>query len=284
MITDTEAGTVDDLIADAQKFGENVTQRMIMDWQSIGLLDYPTAQGGKGRGHGSKKALYSGNQRPLFLALLDVRRDNPKMVNVSKFPVYWWIYWGDEWVPMRQMRRAMRFYLDKAQKPSHDGCRQTAAALVAEFRHEKASETQVVQLERLLSDAMYVGREVDESFRAKIQAVADPLNERTAVGPPGAQLSADSVADVMINVTAPHRAANALSRHDEGVSDGLFYQARDRMRAKLVRTLSEQPDLALHARSLKEELVPEAAVSLIDRCRGELLLELGRCMMEAQKP
>jgi hypothetical protein len=284
MTTDAQAGTVDDLIADARKVGIAATQRMIMDWQSIGLLDYPAAQGGKGRGRGRRKALYCGNQRRLFLELLEVRRDNPKMVNLSKLPVYWWIYWGDEWVPVRQMRRTMRFYLDKALKPSHDGCRRTAAALVAQFRHQKANQTQVVQLERLLSEAMYVGHGFDESLRARIQAVSDPLNERPTVGPPGAQLSVESVEDVMINVTAPDLAANALSRNDEDVSDGLFYQARGRLHAKLGRSLSEQPDLALHARSLREELVPEAATGLIDRCRGELLLELGRCMMEAEQP
>ncbi len=66
----TSPGTVEDLIADARGQGHKATQRMILDWQTFGLLDYPDPQGGLGRRRGSKKALYSAHQRSLFQALL----------------------------------------------------------------------------------------------------------------------------------------------------------------------------------------------------------------------
>ncbi len=277
MTDDTEAGTVNDLIADAKQAGFPATQRMIMDWQSVGLLDYPTAQGGKGRGHGSNKKLYSANQRRLFLALLAKRSQTSRVVTLTALPVYLWVYWGDEYVPLRQMRRALRFYIDRALKPSLEGRRQTAAKVVAQLRHPQASQTRVNKLERLLVTAMHEGPGLNDAIETEMQAVFDPFDEGRVVGPPGVRLSVDRVMRIAIAVEL---ATGALSRDDQSVSDELFRHARELLRASMTAYLKQQPDLALHAGELTREFAPVTAQAQVDSCRSDLLLNVGLLMTE----
>jgi hypothetical protein len=281
MTNGNEAGTVDDLIDDAKRAGFPATQRMIMDWQSIGLLDYPTAQGGRGRGHGSNKKLYSANQRQLFLTLLAKRSQTSRVVNLTAIPVYLWTYWGDEYVPLQQMRKALRFYIDKALKPSLNGRRQTAAQITAQLRHPQASQTRVNKLERLLVKAMHEGAGLNDAIETEMQAVFDPFDEGRVVGPPGVRLSVDRVMRIAISVEF---AVSVLSRDDQGVSDELFRAARELLRASMTAYLNEQPDLALHAGELTREFAPVTAQTQVNSCRNDLLLNVGLLMTETPLP
>jgi hypothetical protein len=281
MTNGTEAGTVDDLIADAKRTGFPATQRMIMDWQSIGLLDYPTAQGGRGRGHGSNKKLYSANQRQLFLTLLAKRSQTSRVVNLTAIPVYLWTYWGDEYVPLQQMRKALRFYIDKALKPSLNGRRQRAAQITAQLRHPQASQTRVNKLERLLVKAMHEGPALNDAIETEMQAVFDPFDEGRVVGPPGVRLSVDRVMRIAIAVEF---AVSVLSRDDQGVSDELFRAARELLRASMTAYLNEQPDLALHAGELTSDFAPVTAQTQVNSCRDDLLLHVGLLMTETPLP
>ena len=105
----SEPGTIDHLIADAAEHGHQVIARLVRDWSERGLLDYPTRRPA-GKGHGSKQALYTANQRMLFLALLDKRADNG-IRSLARMPVWLWMYWGDDYVPLRQARRAFMTWL-----------------------------------------------------------------------------------------------------------------------------------------------------------------------------
>jgi len=105
----TEPDTIDQLVADAAGNGCHVGVRMIRDWTELGLLDYPQRLGA-GKGHGSRQAMYSANQRNLFLTLLH-HRPNNKIRSLARIPVGIWTYWGDDYVPTSQARRAMNTWL-----------------------------------------------------------------------------------------------------------------------------------------------------------------------------
>ncbi|MEV5717285.1 hypothetical protein AB0L41_25630 [Amycolatopsis mediterranei] len=101
----TEPGTIDDLVADAAAAGHQVSARLVRDWTELGLLDYPLRRPA-GKGHGSKAALYTANQRGLFLTLLSKRREAGSIRSLARIPVFTWMYFSDEHVPLRQTRRA----------------------------------------------------------------------------------------------------------------------------------------------------------------------------------
>jgi hypothetical protein len=81
----TEPGTINDLTTDAARHGHQVIARLVRDWSERGLLDYPTRRPA-GKGHGSKQALYTANQRMLFLSLLDKRAGN-SIRSLARMPV-----------------------------------------------------------------------------------------------------------------------------------------------------------------------------------------------------
>src|SRR5207342_3529651 len=78
-----------------------------------GLLDSPTRHG-VGRGKGTTKGLYSGNQRQLFLELLKERPKWTKIAPLTNMPIACWAYLGDEYVPLRQAKQALDTWIKAA--------------------------------------------------------------------------------------------------------------------------------------------------------------------------
>jgi hypothetical protein len=101
-------GTIDDLVDDSHALSLPATPRMIRDWSERGLLGYPSQEGrGKGRGQGSRKATYGANQRILFRHLLQLRASGYSVRELALVPIYLWLYWGDSYVDLAQLRRAL---------------------------------------------------------------------------------------------------------------------------------------------------------------------------------
>jgi hypothetical protein len=92
-------------VTQSARAGYEITVRLIRDWAQAGLLDRPRKRPA-GRGRGSNQALYPANQRELLLTLLSKRAGNG-ISSLARIPVGIWMYWGDEYVPLRQARRAM---------------------------------------------------------------------------------------------------------------------------------------------------------------------------------
>src|SRR5206468_606477 len=126
----TGDGTIGEMIADAEAQGHKVTARLVRDWTEAGLLDYPRRRPA-GKGHGSRHALYPESQRKLFLTLLHHRAAGNGIPSLARIPVGIWVYWGDGFVPVRQVRRAMltwigdpRSSLRKARETAKEVARQ----------------------------------------------------------------------------------------------------------------------------------------------------------------
>ena len=102
--------TRDDLITHADAFRPGMTGRLVTKWVQIGLLDRPRHPG-RGRGvGGSHPGTWSYEQLQLFLALW---RQYPirAIADLCNVPVFMWMYWGDDYVPLRQVRKAMYTWL-----------------------------------------------------------------------------------------------------------------------------------------------------------------------------
>ncbi len=251
-------GTIEDLLADARIMGRKATQRMVLDWQSLGLLDYPAAQGGLGRGQGSRKALYSANQRKLFRALLEQRSRNTRVRPLTNLPVYLWLYWGNDYVPLSQAQRALKTYVKtegkthaKAYNPSKERARQLADELATQLEHPAANDTQRTKLRRLLSEAIAQGRAMDAELADVAQQVFDPEGQGRILGPPGARLT---VSALLQDSLRQHRVVHLLL--EDKISGEVFESARAAALETFREYMRLQPEFAASAGDLAHLFQP----------------------------
>lgn len=265
-------GTADDLLADARKPGYSVTRRLLTDWTSLGLLDSPTRRGA-GRAKGTTKGLYSANQRQLFAVLLAKRANSTRVAHLTAIPVALWLYWGDDYVPLRQTKRALDTLINRYAHPGPGRSGLTTQALLAQLDHPDATDTNRIRLRRMLDQANHTGNIHDpEALAQALRAVFDPHNTGRTLGPPGARVGPES----LVNVTVLRsRALAALEWHR--VADAMFERSRQDLRDELAAYAAARPQLLtdadtttrpLFAGPLLEQVIPSAC--------HDLLLAIGR--------
>jgi len=98
------------LIREADATRPGITERLVTKWVEIGLLDRPYKPGRGRRVGGSHPGTWSYEQLHLFLALW---RQYPirTIADLCNVPVFMWMYWGDDYVPLKQVRKAMNTWL-----------------------------------------------------------------------------------------------------------------------------------------------------------------------------
>ena len=222
-----EHGTIDDLVTDAANAGHQITFRLERDRTQIGLLDQPRKRPA-GRGRGSSQALYPPNQRELLLTLLSKRPGNG-IGSLARIPVGFWMYWGDEYVPLRQARRAMQTWLGNP-RVSLRRARETAKTIAGHLDNPAATPAARQELRKVLTEISYTGRlDEDRLERAAFDVFEPQVSQiRRALGHPAAPLMVDS-----FTATIKARATAAAHLNENRVADDLFYQARhtpDRLR------------------------------------------------------
>lgn len=102
--------TQQELLDIAGRRGHTVSQGLVEKWVGLGLLDQGTRKG-RGQGRGAW-FLWPDNQLQLFLVLLEKRSTVSRVRVLINLPVAVWVYWGEEYVPLRQVRRAMGTWAD----------------------------------------------------------------------------------------------------------------------------------------------------------------------------
>lgn len=127
---------MEDLIKAAEGAGYATTPRMVQDWVELGLLGQPERHG-LGRGKGST-ASWSDNQRGLFLSLLDHRQRVGRVAVLANIPVWTWLYFGDDYVELRQVRRALKTWSEPNMRLSITAARQAARQVLDDVNHPKA--------------------------------------------------------------------------------------------------------------------------------------------------
>lgn len=275
----TEAGTIEDLVADAAAAGHRVTTRLIRDWTENGLLDYPGKRPA-GKGHGSLPALYPANQRMLLLTLLHHRPGNG-IRSLARIPVGIWIYWGQEYVPLRQARRAFMTWLGDP-GVSKDHARATAKTVLAQIAHPDADRQARTDLLAVLTDIGYTGRFDADRLHDALRAVFEPGHGqiRRAIGHPDAPITTDAFLDL---VRAQYTATQRLKAGQ--VSDDDFAQAR---RAHLIHYADYARRQPLFAATVGQPAAqmyePADLETALNECCGHLLTTIGLAALYPHRP
>jgi len=276
----TEPGTIDDLVTDATAAGYQANARLIRDWTQQGLLDYPQRRPA-GKGHGSAAALYPASQRNLLLTLLH-HRPGKSISSLARIPVAIWMYWGDEYVPLRQAHRALlrhlgdpqsRAYAREATRASKDRAHATARAVLRQLDNPRATPAARRELLDVLTETAWTGRPDFGMLERAITAVFDAGSTqiRRVIGHPVAPVTTEAM---VTSVRARLAAVSALTAGQ--VTGEMLTQARDAHLFSYAEYVAMQSALATAApHGVPQLYAPVTAEDTLANCCGNLLSTLG---------
>jgi hypothetical protein len=276
----TESGTIDELVADAAAAHHQVTARLVRDWSQIGLLDYPVKRSA-GRGQGSRPALYPATQRMLFLTELHHRRAGQGIASLARIPVGIWMYWGEEYVPLSQARRAYLTWLG-GRAISKASARATARAIVEQVGHPAADRRVRAHLVNVLAQIAYNGRLDDERLEPAFRAVFEPGHQqiRRAVGHPEAPMTTDAfIKRARARILAVRRFISGQVTDEEFLqarSDHLLHYADYCRRQSVYAAARGQTDSDIYK--------PVSLETALNDCCSHLLTTIGLAATQRQHP
>lgn len=266
-----QTGTIDQLVADAAARGySNVGVRLVRDWTERGLLDYPQRRPA-GKGHGSLPALYSANQRNLFISLLGHRATN-SIRSLARIPVGVWTYWGDEYVPTSQARRAFDTWLGDP-RTSRKQARHTAQEVLKQLEQPHATPAARRELLRVVTEAAYTARIDYDELPRVVRNVFEPGSGRIprAIGHPAAPMMAESM------ITVLRARMSAVERVKAGsVDEDEFNRARHLHLISYAEYAAQQAAFAAAAPADRPDMYePVTAQEALTSVCGHLLTTLG---------
>jgi hypothetical protein len=186
---------------------------------------------GLGRGRGTAWT-WSENQGLLFLQLLAHRQAGYGRAPLCNIPVWLWLVRGDDFVPLRQARRALGTWAG----PVRHGAKHTAAAAARDtldrWGQPRSSRSDRA---RFIAEMTKIGAgypfDREAALRA-VRAVIDPAGEGHPPPPSGMGMTADGIVTIM------EARSEALRRLDE-LSDEVLGFAR--LRFELFAHMSPFP-------------------------------------------
>jgi hypothetical protein len=265
-----DPGTIEDMVADAAERGYKATARLIRDWTAQGLLDYPQRRPA-GKGRGSVPALYPASQRNLLITLLHHRPRN-HIRSLARIPVGIWLHWGEEYVTLRQARRAFMTWLGDP-RVSKQAAAEAARAILGQIDSPRATPRARRELLAAITDANYTGRpdfpRIEQAARDVFEPGASRI--RRAIGHPAAPVMAESM--IAVN-RARINAVGALTGGQ--VTDEMFLQAREAYLFGYAEYAANQPRYAAQAPAGQPQLYePVTVESTLNQCCGHLLTTIG---------
>lgn len=243
---------------------------LVRDWTQAGLLDRPQRQPG-GRGRGSAPTLYAANQRKLLQVLLS-KRSESGIPSLARIPVWMWMYWGDGYVPLRQVRRAMLTWLGDG-KASSKQAGQMARDRVVQLDHPDATRAARRELRKAATDFGRTGEvDPDRLERAAFDVFEPHISQiRRAVGHPDAPMTVES----LVGVTKARQLAVALLRSGQ-VSDQAFYEARHVHIVAYAEYAANQVAYAASAPADHRDMYERVTVQpALNDCRRHLITAIG---------
>jgi hypothetical protein len=265
--------TAVELLSAAAEQGTPASKRLIVDWTSLGLLDRPHRRG-RGRGAGSQPGTWPEEQRQLFLTLLRQRSGIKHVIPLFNIPVALWLIWGDDYVPLRQARRALGSWITMSWKTSKARARATARQFVDSISDPKAGGANRKALLDALANGMASPGSFDrEHVLTLVRRVFDPRGTGNPRGPAGAEITAEGVVNVL------QARVQAFLRFSD-VSDDLLIWSRKVYRHINTMYVADLPQLMrdpayghLHAKRGIEERVNAACVDFLTTLGLVLLSE-----------
>jgi hypothetical protein len=174
--------------------------RTLWDWIEHGLLDRSSVRPGAGKGRGSHEGRWPGTQVEL-LALLVAKReevgDHRGVIGIlANIPVFFWLEWGEDYAPLRQVRRAVGTWSEQYQRHRGEwGRTSTETARVARMvkgpgaRRSDITAFAQALAELSVSKRLQVARDVLDLG----DMVIDPGNDGREFGAPGASIDAEAL-------------------------------------------------------------------------------------------
>lgn len=178
------------------------SKRLLADWVSLGLLDKASDRGlGKGKG---KRYAWPQAQHDLFITLLGHRQRAPatSRATLTNFPAAVWLIWGDAYVPIRQVRRALRTWVGRHGATSWKQSQATAHEVLDQLDHPNASDQDRSALTQAITRAGYQGRIDAAELRPLVRRVFDPNQTGMTRGPLGLMKADDYIDTVVARTTA----------------------------------------------------------------------------------
>lgn len=225
-----------ELVREATAAGYEVSERLVTDWSSLGLLDHPIRRSkGKGGGRGATY-LYPTNQRDLFLSLLQHRGSGQGVARLTVLPVGVWLLWGDEFVGLPQVRRALSTWVGGVPwERSAERAELMAKKAVRELAEPGAEPEAKAALEAALADVVFNRHFDKERVSPLVRAVVDPKRTGRRHGPIGQSVEevTETLGSLITGMTTFEHASN-----------GAFIEARMRYRQTVTNYTADWPRLA----------------------------------------
>jgi len=213
--------SMEELIRTANEVGYSPTPRMVQDWVELGLLDRPERRGrGRGKGVG---ATWPEEQQQLLCSLLDHRRTVNRVGLLCNIPVWTWLYFGDNFVPLRQVRRALGTWGGYTTKVSWSTAKRAARQLLDDASHPQARrEDKRALLDAAAPMILHLPEKFDEeTLLPLLERVVDPTGSGLSWTMGGIEVTPRAMTDI---VRARLRGLSAVATNE--IDDSLFHWAR----------------------------------------------------------
>jgi hypothetical protein len=228
--------TADDFLSAANCAGLPRSKPWLRSLVRDGLLNQPDKHGVSGQRGGRAPGTWPRTQFQLFLALLDqMQKGVRQTATLCNIPVSIWLYFGPEYVPVRQVRRALGTYGAQYRTTSARRGRQTALRLALLFGSGPDMSRQ--DRDRLVGAVVSATRSGTFDRDLLIAAagrIFDPERRGRTAGPDRARLSPEAwVRTIEARLTA-------LDRVD-GLDEQVFEDARLAQDRHLAEYIKLQP-------------------------------------------
>lgn len=248
-----------DLVREAKNHGHRrVSTRLVDDWVALGLLDRPARQP-LGYGRGSAPAHWPDEHRRLFLELLQKRDEGAPIAALCNIPVGLWLWWGDTYVPLRQVRRALQTWAKAAGYPPMGRARVDMRRLAGDWGHPEARRKDRRAFEEALYPMVCSGRVDAAVLLPLVERVFDPKGTGVPRGPIGGQLTPDGYVRLL------QARVDALTRL-EAFDDHHFEHARMAYLATRHSYERERPRLAADPELGARFAAPDLSEIVWDAC------------------
>ena len=268
--------TVADLREIARARGlPDVKPRTITDWVEVGLLDQPRHRGA-GKTKGSTPGRWPHNQAQLYFVLLGHKARQPTITLASLccLPVSLWLDWGDDYAPIRQVRRALDTYAKNRARSQLRG-EDLAWDIALQIADPRAADIDLVDLAAVIAEMNRSGDVTAHSDRLTdlTARVVDPRGEGRQLGVPGLQMGVDTLAVMARWAEAGRRAVrrDRVGGERSGryqVTEAMYNEVRVGYRAATASYVADRQRLAEHNPEFFPELTDERRVT--GSCRNLL--------------
>jgi hypothetical protein len=187
--------------------------RRIADWIERGLIDKADLQskGYKDGVHGT----WSRNQLELLAVVVRKRQEVEHIAALCNLPVGVWLYWGEDHVPLRQVRRALKTWSKRAYL-SEPSSKEAARSVLRDIDSPGASPADRKQFVKEISRSLHKGVFNDDTLLPLMWRIYDPAGKGIVRTRGGVEMTPDALLRFL------------------------------KMRTWVTRTLDEVPDTVFH--------------------------------------